>query len=237
MSIPITRRTFIKKGSLFIPGVLASTSLLGVLQGCSSTPVLFTTQALGALGAAVTILDYLGIRPSFSNAINYTESSQCRPDFQRDEGYMRGHGMKVFAGVRRSPFDADVAVMVGAQTVSQKSNGQASVQFKANPSVNLHEKDLDAIRAAAAFVKQHYNFSNRDVAQAIAITQKKTIPVLDEVTGTTVPVIQFTDARGGYTLFNPKPSGELARFTHGTIRVYQPQYSDQDNLPIIGLES
>jgi hypothetical protein len=236
LSDDLTRREFIQKASLSLPGVLTTASGLMILQGCGSASVqIFIRTALEALSAGLSILKFLGIEASFKDSVNYQEASQCKHNFEIDESDMKQHGMKIFIGVQRSPFNLDTAIVLSGQDTTIKNRSIASFQFQGKDSVKLHNNEVSAINEAARFIRDQYRFSKREIATAIAITKKEKIIEKDKVTGKFAEVTRFSDARGGHFLFDPLPKGELSQFTAGVIRIYQPDYNTLDNMPIIGL--
>lgn len=229
----LDRRSFIKRGSLFVSTALVSPSIL-FTQGCSSG--LQVVKAVGAVASALSILDYLGIKPSYyANSVNYKEGSQCTDNFKRDYVEMTQQGMKLFVGIERSPYLRDVAIVVGSRTNYNKSKSELSIQFQDKNSIKASGGEINAIKAATDFIAQHYNFSKRELAKAIALTGKQIVDVFDENIRAVTRVIHFSNALGGYILFNPRPEGEFKQYTGGTVTLYQP--SRPEIKPFIALEN
>lgn len=141
-------------------------------------------QLLDAPSALLKTLDDLKLDRSFSGCVNYTEASQCRDNFKRREEEWRRGGFEDFTDVKRSPRDKDVAVLLGGN-IDRDSNlnhAAGATQYQQSPAIPLHNHDPGVTRAAWWLLNK--NLSGKELAQGLAVIEKRNIKMDDGQTST-----------------------------------------------------
>lgn len=137
-------------------------------------------QLLEAPAALMGILDQLGVDNSFSRRVDYSDASQCRQNFERqEESWRKSLGNdSVYTDVRRAPIERDVAVLIGGK-VDRSNNtlyhAEGATQYGQEPAVQMAGHAPGVILKAPAVIGEHIKLSDKEFAQALALIDKKTI--------------------------------------------------------------
>lgn len=132
-------------------------------------PLLDTPSAL------LKILDTLGFDRSFSSRVNNEKADQCENEFIAQENSWRRQGFNAFTKINRSAIDHQVAFGVGGN-IDANSNlvkAAGATQYEDQPAVPLTEHDAP-IGIAVKWLMDK-NLSGKEVAQVLALTEKKNV--------------------------------------------------------------
>jgi hypothetical protein len=133
-----------------------------------------TISWLGSASALVSILQWLGISPSFGERVDYREASQCKGNFAEYERVWQPY-YRYFTKVSRAPADLDVAYLVGGNFGSGGNlvQGAGATQYRGYAAVPLYHDDPGVALAAVHLLREQYRLTGQDVADAFAITNKE----------------------------------------------------------------
>lgn len=142
-------------------------------------------QLLDSPSALLNILDNLELGKSFSNRVSYREASQCLRHFQAHEAVWRGR-FDSFTDVGRAPADRDVAYLVAGNITPNNYLGEAqgASQYRGNPAVALMDDDPGVVLAARSLLYQNYTPTQKELAQSLALTDRRPITLDDGQVGT-----------------------------------------------------
>lgn len=125
--------------------------------------------------ALLKMLDAHGFDRSFSSRVNNEEADQCESEFVAREAAWRGRGYDAFTKIHRSAVDPNVAFGVGGNIDANRNLVKAAgaTQYKDEPSVPIDRNDGPVIIAKNWLLNK--NLSGKEVAQALALTEKKDV--------------------------------------------------------------
>jgi len=187
--------------------------------------------ALSAVAAVCTILEYLGIRPSFGANVAYAEASNCKENFEKAESSMRHSGMSQFTDVERSPHNKEVSYLA-AKKGGYVDDAMAATQYGGDPAFALKGPDPTIVEAATKAATKEYRLSDKDLASSLAFTDKKVRQLPDPRSGKIVPVMTFYNYLRGFICFTPSPptSSEI-----GILGIHVPGFNEPDQVLIASL--
>ncbi|HEX5736048.1 MAG TPA: hypothetical protein VF131_24690 [Blastocatellia bacterium] len=183
-------------------------------------------QMWGGAYSVIPLFNHIGHNPAFAYRVNYYYAGDCKNNFIAAEQAMRSRNMDMFAGINRSPFDSNVA-MLGSKTAALKQ-GQVTTQHADADAITLSGNEPDVARIAADFVAANYPTNSAEQARTVSYVKK------NRVISNGVPVTTLTNANGGVVVYCSQPSG---RATGGTAGVHVPGRTNSRNIPAIGLIS
>jgi hypothetical protein len=174
--------------------------------------------------AYIDIYGTLGLPLTFSGRVDYHEASQCRDYFKEHEAALRTRFDR-FTDVRRAPVDRDIAYMVaGNLDLGGLRAAQGATQFQDKPAEALSDDDPAIILAASEMLGEHYDRTQKEVAQSLALTDKRPIVYESETVGTyyETPVSQVVHLR------RPPRNSRAPRYPRGLLSARKK--SDSQNL-------
>jgi len=161
---------------------------------------LFATLLM--VGAAiVTILDYLGIRPSFGRQVDYAPASgaSCQYQFQDYHAQWAQNGFQSYAGISRSPREQPMMCLSAADNARLEDSNRAEMVglYQGYGPLLLKGRELSVIQAAAQKAKDTCSLSDSDRAKVSCITSRSPISSGQRT------VWRYCNAQNGYILYCP----------------------------------
>jgi hypothetical protein len=143
-------------------------------------------QLLNSPSALMNILDQMGVKKSFSTSVDYSEASQCRKHFERQEETWRnsqslGTGA-IYTDVQRAHADPNVAILVGGKVnpaSSRLHHAEGSVQYQQKPAIRMAGDDAGVVSRTSSVIGEHFTLSDKDLAQTLALVENKRIKMDD----------------------------------------------------------
>jgi hypothetical protein len=135
--------------------------------------------------ALPNIFSNLGLRADLYSTVDYQHAGGCRGNFESLEADWRPH-FHSFSKVQRPYADRDVAYLMASNF-----NGAAvgATQYRSNPAVSLRDDEPGVALAASLLLGDTYGFSQREVAQSLAVTRKEYLTPV--VNGQSTPVHRY----------------------------------------------